>query len=116
MDGSVMMDVIINNIIALVGMITGGGILFYRQNKIGKKIDNESRLSEEWRKLYDNSRKEEQVKENEINMLTDKITGLCNELTDTRGRVSKLELAADLNKIYICKTKNCEKRDPPSGF
>ena len=111
-----MMDVIINNIISLVGLITGGGILFYRQNKIGKKIDNESRLSEEWRKLYDNSRKEEQVKENEINMLTDKVMGLCNELTDTRGRVSKLELEAELNKIYICKTKNCEKRDPPSGF
>ena len=111
-----MMDVIINNIISLVGLITGGGVLFYRQNKISKKIENESRQSEEWRKLYDNSRKEEQMKEDEIKMLTDKITGLYNELTDTRGRVSKLELAADLNKIYICKTKNCEKRDPKSGY
>ena len=111
-----MVDIILNSIITMAGLITGGGVLFYRQNKISKKIDNESRQSEEWRKLYDNSRKEEQMKENEINMLTDKITGLYNELTDTRSRVSKLELAADLNKIYICKTKNCEKRDPQSGF
>lgn len=111
-----MVDIILNSIITIAGLITGGGILFYRQNKISKKIENESRQSEEWRKLYDNSRKEEQMKENEINMLTDKITGLYNELTDTRSRVSKLELAADLNKIYICKTKNCEKRDPQNGF
>ena len=103
---------IFNFITMLAGIITGGSFLFYRQNKISKKIDNESRQSEEWRKLYDNSRVVEKEKEEEIKQLDEKITTLSDKLQITSARVFKLEQDSEIDKRYSCSLIDCEKRVP----
>lgn len=91
-------------------MLTGGSFLFFRQNKISKKIDNESRQSEEWRKLYDNSRVVEKEKEEEIAKLDEKVTTLSDKLQVTTARIYKLEQDLEIDKRYSCSVENCDKR------
>ena len=42
----------LNFVSGIVGVLFGGGVMFWRQNRTAKIIANESALSAEWEKLY----------------------------------------------------------------
>lgn len=89
------------NLISIVGglVLGGGGILFYSQNKKAKQIDNDSRVAEEWRKLY--------VEEKER---SDKVECKLDEINE---KVSVLQIQISELKLYKCTDIKCENRRPP---
>lgn len=58
---------------AIAGLLLGGGIMFYRQNKAAKVIANESALSAEWEKLYREQKAAREVNEQKIKELTQRV-------------------------------------------
>ena len=80
-----------------------GTFFFYRQRKQALDIENESKQSEEWRKLYIDSQQDSARKDHKIDELRKEI----NEL-----RVSLYALQRDvmLNSAYRCDIFPCPNR------
>ena len=88
------LEFILGVVSAVVGFL--GGVLFYKQTKRGKEIENESKLSAEWEKLYREQKDISDRNGEKIGLLTEKV----NLLTI---RVEKAE-------PYICTNIDCELR------
>lgn len=91
----------------LIGtVIGGGGVLFYKQNKAAKIIQNESALVKEWKMLYD-----EEKGKREFNSA--KLDQLSIEVAKLRGEVEILKADKINLQHYKCTNIDCEKRQPP---
>lgn len=78
----------VNLITGLIGAVAGGGgvgLFFWRQNRAAKVIQNESALSEEWKRLYEEQR--DKRLENEA-----KIEELTRRVFELEAKVSQLEI------------------------
>lgn len=75
-----------NIITGIAGLVVGGGgVMFYKQNKVNKEIVNASLLANEWEKLY-----REQKAERERN--SDKINELSARVLELEQKVNRLEI------------------------
>ena len=83
-----------------------GSFLFYKQEKKSRDIDNESRQSDEWRKLYLESQEDSRKKDQ-------KIDDLYREIAEMRRHMNALERKVNLNSIYRCEHLKCANRIPP---
>lgn len=83
---------------AIVGALVGGigGVLFYRQTKKSKEIDNESKLAAEWEKLY-----------REQKAITDKNSEKIGMLTE---KVNLLTIRVEKSEPFICTNTSCQQR------
>lgn len=97
---------IISGVFALLGL-SGCGILFYRQERQKKELENnsvaisnEASSNAEWINLY------REVK-NELKDQRDAKIELRNEIADLRVEVERL-------RAWRCERTNCLKRRPPS--
>lgn len=83
---------------AIVGALVGGigGVLFYRQTKKSKEIDNESKLAAEWEKLY-----------REQKAITDKNSEKIGRLTE---KVNLLTIRVEKSEPFICTNTSCQQR------
>lgn len=119
-----MIDSIITGVVALFSALLGSSVLYFRQNKRSKEIENELKLAEAWEHLahemeIKNGEKDSKIDElrKHVNILqSDKIKiieskqkeiqNLQTELFETR--IKSVEL--NYNK---CKVIGCSKRQPP---
>lgn len=83
---------------ALVGGLGGffGGLLYFKQTKKSKEIDNESKLAAEWEKLY-----------REQKAITDKNSEKIGYLTE---RVNLLTIRVEKSEPFICTNTSCQQR------
>lgn len=97
------MDVI--SVISTIGglLVGGGGVLFYKQNKAAKVIENESKLVTEWKNLYleEKGKREENSK---------KIEDLSMKVAKLTAKVEMLEADKTNLQHLICTNFQCEKR------
>lgn len=75
----------LNFVTGIIGVLIGGGIMFYRQNKAAKVIANESALSAEWEKLYREQKSARERNDERIKELTQRVFEL-------EAKVSQLEI------------------------
>lgn len=105
----------------LVAVITAlvtwaGSFLFYRQKRDSMDIENESKQSDEWRKLYLESQEDSRKKD-------EKIDELRKEMQTLRTQLIQLERRVQLNSIYRCdkapachlRVQNIKEEDEPSS-
>lgn len=104
---------IVSAISTLVVALGGGSLLYHKQNKIAKKIENESSQSAEWRKLYDEMKGELQSKDNKIDELYDERKKYDADIADLRKRITDLEIMLKGERIYRCELMDCKNRKPP---
>lgn len=122
-------------IIGSLGGITGvASLLYIKQERKSKDLDNETKgigneakQSEEWRKLYEEEREcflqackdyDETIKRKDA-----KITELFTEINNQRNQKAELhnkiaEMTVELTKLRLlkCETVNCINRKPPTGY
>lgn len=70
-------------ITAVAGAIAGGGgvgLFFWKQNRAAKVIQNESALSMEWQKLYQEQKQKREQNDKEIEELRQEVAELRSEL------------------------------------
>lgn len=98
----------ISTIISAIGgvLVGSGGVLFFRQTRDSKIIDNTSRLAAEWEKLY----REQKTEKREY---SDKIENLSIQVAHLTGEVEILKADKTNLTRYKCINIECEKRNPP---
>ena len=90
---------LVTTLLSVLG-VSGCGIMFYRENKRAKQLENEASSNNEWIKLY------REVKD-ELSAQRDAKIELRNEIMELRVEIEKL-------RPWRCQVKKCEKRVPPS--
>jgi len=91
---------LVTTLLSVLG-VSGCGIMFYRENKRAKQLENEASSNNEWIKLY------REVKD-ELSAQRDAKIELRNEIMELRVEVTEL-------KAWRCLRTNCSKRRPPSA-
>lgn len=101
----------------------GGSIttfLFLPQIRKSKNLENESKQSDEWKKLYDESSKDSVEKSNKIEELYKEIAKQRDEKSELHKQVSILSSENASLKTSLqylrCEKPGCPHRTPPTGF
>lgn len=126
---------IILAIIGSLGGITGlVSLLYIKQERKSKEldnetkdIDNEAKQSEEWRKLYEeerecfiNARKQydDTIKEKDakIDSLYDEIANQRNQKVELHDKIAEITVEITRLRLLKCEAVNCINRKPPTGY
>ena len=91
-----------NNIGEFIILIGGSGILYWRETKRGKKIDNDSKVMEEWKEMY--HEKEKKCTEKDA-MLAQKDAMLAQKDAE------KEQLQKKIHALYEERSKYMAKRE-----
>lgn len=98
-------------IAAVSALISGGGIagvVFFRENKRAKQLENEATASSQWRELYEKS-------EAKVESQSLKIDALYKENNRLRDENNSLTTQRAVLASYKCETIGCVERRPPFG-
>lgn len=97
-------------------IVGGGGILFYKQSKRIKnaeaqsaEMENQKRITDEWKNLYLTTKDEKEKIDNELNKLRNTYHECLNLEATHRVLITKL-------KWSRCEVNNCINRIPPRDF
>lgn len=104
---------------AVVSALSTGGIvsalLYYRENKRARQLDNEKSVIEEWQGVAG----EWKGRCTELKTLLDakdaKIDALYRDNNELRKRNDRLSSANTALGIFKCKVLGCDRRVPPFG-
>lgn len=92
-------------------LLSGGGIagvVFFRENKRARQLQNETTASAQWRELYEKS--EAKVESQGL-----KIEALYKENNYLRDQNNSLTTQRAVLTMYKCETLACADRKPPFG-
>lgn len=98
-------------IISLASLIGTGVayILFYGVKKRSQHLDNEAKASEQWQKLYYESKADSDRKELKINELSERLYKELEEKSAKEQELARL-------KVLKCERVGCTDRQPPTGY
>lgn len=95
-------------------IIGGGGLLYYKQNKLAKELENEAKQSEEWRKLYEEMKAEAKERDAKIDDLYTQIKAHRDEKAELRTTIADLQVKVTSLKYTKCEKLYCAERVPPT--
>lgn len=95
----------------ITSLVTGaitwlGTFIFYKQKRDGMDISNEAQRSAEWKKLYDESKRDSDEKDK-------KIDELRRQINELNRRMNEMDRVIQVNSIYRCESLSCKNRRPP---
>lgn len=96
---------------AVSALISGGGIaglVFFRENKRARQLENEATASSQWRELYEKS-------EAKVESQSLKIDALYKENGYLRDQNNSLTTQKAVLTMYKCEMPECANRKPPFG-
>lgn len=120
-----------NNIGEFIILIGGSGILYWRETKRGKKIDNDGKVMEEWKEMYHEKEKKctekDQIikdKDDKIEQLRKKISSLYDERSEFMAKrefelkqkdseILELKMKQGELQWNECRVNGCDRREPP---
>ena len=117
-------NIIIAAICSLIGALGGGSLLYFRQNKRSKDVENELKEADEWKKLYQEKAEKSNAKDAKIDELRRHINALqqdkialieksTQQQLEKDKEIAKLQLLLFEEKYYRCEVAGCGKRKPP---
>ena len=90
-----------------------GSIIFYRENKRGKQLENESKVIEEWKGITEVYKARCEELKATVDSKDKKIEELYIEGGAMRERLDKLSSRNAVLEIFKCKEISCGNRKPP---
>jgi uncharacterized protein HemX len=108
---------IISALTTLLGILLGGGgVLFWKQDKRAKEIENEAHQSDEWRKLYERSEQDSRDKSDKIDRLYDEKKELRERFETLMAECAELKIQNKELEYQKCQRFECLKRCPPRFY
>ena len=95
--------------LAFLTFIGGGGIaaiVLLPQKRRSAELENEAKVSEQWKELFMQSREEQSRK-------SDLIDKLYDDLTIARNEINTLTTNNAILKLWKCEKLECSNRRPP---
>lgn len=105
--------IIVAAISALIPSGLVGTLVFFKENKRSRQLDNESKVIEEWKglaEMYKTRCKELKVT---VDAKDNKIEELYTNETSMREKLDKLSSKNAVLEIFKCKEISCGNRKPP---
>ena len=96
---------------AVSSLLSGGaigGVVFFRENKRARQLENETTASAQWRELYEKA-------EAKVEAQNGKIESLYKENGYLRDRNNGLKTQRAVLAVYKCEELGCPARRPPFG-
>lgn len=90
-----------------------GSVVFYRENKRGKQLENEAKVIVEWQGIADMYKSRCEELKATVDAKDDKIEELYRNETAMRERLDKLSSRNAVLEIFKCKEISCGNRKPP---
>lgn len=113
-------NIVVTIITGLFGMISGGGILYFRQEKKLKEVEAKRQEAEvremesaEWKKLYDESKEDSRQKQNTIDTLTEDRDRWRTESANRDVIIIQKEMEIQRLTFFKCDLLECTNRRPP---
>lgn len=103
-------NLILNFFVGLISAICSGGLVFYRQNKRLKEIENLSKISDEWQRLYNVQLTQIDYERKRTAEISDKYITIQKELTTKMIENANLLIDNNLRAKNECLNFDCEKR------
>jgi len=108
---------IISALTTLLGILLGGGgVLYWKQDKRAKEIENEAHQSDEWRKLYERSEQDSRDKSGKIDRLYDEKKELRERFETLMAECAELKILNKELEYQKCERFECLKRCPPRFY
>lgn len=108
---------IISALTTVLGILLGGGgVLFWKQDKRAKEIENEAKQSDEWRKLYERSEQDSRDKSDKIDRLYDEKKELRERFEALMAECAELKIQNKELEYQKCERFECLKRCPPRFY
>jgi uncharacterized protein HemX len=108
---------IISALTTVLGILLGGGgVLFWKQDKRAKEIENEAHQSDEWRKLYERSEQDSRDKSDKIDRLYDEKKELRERFETLMAECAELKILNKELEYQKCERFECLKRCPPRFY
>ena len=108
---------IISALTTVLGILLGGGgVLFWKQDKRAKEIENEAKQSDEWRKLYERSEQDSRDKSDKIDRLYDEKKELRERFETLMAECAELKIQNKELEYQKCERFECLKRCPPRFY
>lgn len=111
-----LLNIIISSVCALLGALGGGGVLYWKQNKMLKQQEakqaehsTQHAYVEEWKELY-------QKKEERVNILEEKLDDMRQKKNKSDERITQLQLENERLQWAKCTVNGCNKRQPPHYY
>ena len=109
-------NIVISAVIGIAGAFGGGSIIFARQTRKMKEIENEAKQSDEWRKLYEEMKGEVKERDVKIDELYIQINNHRDVEITLQKKITQLEVSNTKLQLTHCQVKGCVNREPPSGY
>lgn len=90
-----------------------GTLIFFKENKRSRQLDNESKVIEEWKGITDMYKKRCDELKATVDLKDAKIEELYSEGATMRERLDKLSSKNAVLEIFKCKEISCGNRKPP---
>lgn len=90
-----------------------GTLIFYKENKRGRQLENESKVIAEWQGIADMYKKRCDELKATVDSKNAKIEELYKEGSVMRERLDKLSSKNAVLEIFKCKEISCGNRKPP---
>ena len=108
---------IISALTTVLGILLGsGGVLFWKQDKRAKVLENEAKQSDEGRKLYERSDQDSRDKDAKIDAMYAEKKELRQELDRKSEEITELKLKNKELEYQKCQKFECTRRLPPRFF
>lgn len=104
---------------AIVSGLLAGGLtpfLFFRQERNSKDIENEAKQSEEWKKLYEETKEELKERDAKIDALYAQIHEQRDTEADMAKHITEVEVENTKCKMMMCEVPSCPNRRPQTGY
>lgn len=116
-------NIVVTAVCAIVGAFGGGTLLYFRQNKRQKDIDNELKEANEWEKMYHEKETKCNIKDAKIDELRHDINNLregktslieenANRVQVLQAEVFDLRMKLAESNWYRCERCGCQSRKP----
>lgn len=103
-------------IATLIGAVSGGGLLYYRQTRKIKEIEAEAKQSAEWKKLFDQSDEDSREKDKKIDALYEERQQLYKQLIERDKTIAQKDIQIERLRFMRCFINGCRKRQPKREY
>lgn len=90
-----------------------GTLVFFKENKRSRQLDNESKVIEEWKGISEMYKARCEELKATVDAKDDKIEELYKNETAMREKLDKLSSKNAVLEIFKCKEISCSNRKPP---
>lgn len=90
-----------------------GTLVFFKENKRSRQLDNESKVIEEWKGIAEMYKNRCEELKATVDAKDEKIEELYRNETTMREKLDKLSSKNAVLEIFKCRDISCDKRKPP---